>query len=403
MKNCGWVAIIGHSDKRGLSMFSFEMLNRDSETGARAGLITTPHGTIETPAFLPLMTKGAPKLFTVSELEEMGVQILMANTFHLFLRPGMEVIEEIGGLHQFIGWKGPVMTDSGGFQIFSMNHGQPFQEVKARRNVSGEKERTAGVIKRDNDGVDFKSYLDGLIHRLTPEKVIDVQKILGSDIMVVLDECTPFQSDYNETKKAVERTHLWAEKGMNHYRKTVDAKKQALFGVIQGGVFQDLREESSEYMTGLDFDGYCIGGCLGDDKERAFEIVDWVLPYLPDEKPRHLLGAGELDDLFEGIKRGIDLFDCSFPYRLASSGTFLIKSKKAGDRIRITNRAFLKDKRPVDETCGCYTCKNFPRGYLHHLFKAREILGYHLAAIHNLTVIINRVKGFRQKILEGRL
>jgi queuine tRNA-ribosyltransferase len=381
----------------------FRILSRDEKTGARAGILRTPHGDIETPAFLPLLTKGAPKLFTGDELLQIGVQGLMANTFHLFLRPGMDVIEALGGLHRFIGWNGPIMTDSGGFQVFSMDHDQVFEEIKGKRNTSKERKRSAGIVKRDDEGVEVRSYLDGTIHRLTPEKVIELQKILGSDIMVVLDECTSFQSDYEETKKAMERTHLWAEKGFDSYKSLVNAKEQRVFGVVQGGIFQDLREESSRYIAGLDFDGYCIGGCLGDDKQKAFTIVDWVLPFLPENKPRHFLGAGELDDLLEGIKRGIDLFDCSFPYRLASSGTFLLRDKGRDGRIRITNSAFHSDKGPVDEECGCYTCRSFQRAYLHHLFRAKEILGYHLAAVHNLTVIVERVRELRRMILEKRL
>jgi len=381
----------------------FRIISKDEKTGARAGILQTPHGDIETPAFFPLLTKGAPKLFTGDELIDVGVQGLMANTFHLFLRPGMEVIEGFGGLHRFIGWNGPIMTDSGGFQVFSMDHDRVFEEIKGKRSVNRERKRSAGIVKRDDEGVDIRSYLDGTIHRLTPEKVIGLQKILGSDIMVVLDECTSFQSDYEETKKAMERTHLWAEKGLDSYKSSVDAREQKIFGVVQGGVFQDLREESSRCIAGLGFDGYCIGGCLGDDKQKAFTIVDWVLPFLPENRPRHLLGAGELDDLTEGIKRGIDLFDCSFPYRLASSGTFLLRKKGKSDRIRITSSVFHSDKGPVDEECGCYTCRSFQRAYLHHLFCAREILGYHLAAVHNLTVIVERVKELRRMILEKRL
>lgn len=383
-------------------MFSFQVLSKDKKTFARAGIVTTPHGLIETPAFLPLITKGAPKLFTINELKEMGIHGLMANTYHLYLRPGEEVIAEIGGLHKFLGWDGPLMTDSGGFQIFSMNHGQVFQEIKGKRYLKKEQEKRGCIIKKDDDSVVFRSYIDGSLKKLTPEKVIEVQGILGSDIMVVLDECTPYHADYESTKSALKRTHLWALRGLEYYMANIDVKRHALFGVIQGGIFKDLREESCRSMTSLPFDGYCLGGSLGKDKKEMFKIADWVIPHLPENKPRHLLGIGEPDDLLQGIKRGFDLFDCSFPYRLASFGTFLTGDKNKRYRIHITNQMYKKDKRPIEEKCMCYTCKNFQRGYLHHLFKSREILGYHLASTHNLNFIINWIKELRQKILENR-
>ena len=382
-------------------MFSFKILAKDKKTGARAGVLETAHGKILTPAFLPLATKGAPRLFTVDELKELSVQALMANTFHIFLRPGIEVIRELGGLHQFLGWDRPIMTDSGGFQVFSMDHGQVFQEIKGKRYVNNQGDKTGEIIKRDNEGVVFRSYIDGSPVRFTPELVIEIQGILGSDIMVVLDECTPYHLGYEETKSSLRRTHLWASRAMEYYQKNIAATKHALFGVIQGGVFQDLREESCRYMTSLPFDGFCIGGSLGRDEKEMFQVVDWVTPYLPENKPRHLLGIGEVDDFFEGIKRGMDLFDCSFPYRLAHSGTFLLRDESRRHRMHITNRMYRQDKRPVDEGCFCYTCKNFQRGYLHHLFKAKEILGYHLASIHNISFAINWTKRLRQNILEG--
>jgi len=318
-------------------------------------------------------TQATVKTVSPRDLEELGVSLLLANTYHLYLRPGAEVIAKVGGLHSFMGWQGPILTDSGGFQIYSMEH----------------------LREMDDDGVTFRSHVDGSEHRFTPEKAIAVQEQLGADIIIALDVCTPYPSDREHNRVALQRTHRWAERCL----KAQTRSDQTLFGVVQGGTFADLREESARQLASLDFPGYAIGGLsVGEPKEIMHEMLEVTIPLLPEDRPRHLLGVGSPEDLFEGVARGIDVFDCALPTRVARNGTFLTRK----GRINIRNAQYSDDPAPVDEGCPCYTCQHFSRAYLRHLVMAKEILGLHLATLHNLHFMLNVMEEIREAILEGR-
>lgn len=351
--------------------FEFKILKEDKSSWARAGVIRTPHGEIPTPVFAPVGTQATVKALTPRELEELGVTLILANTYHIYLRPGPEVIAELGGLHRFMAWPHPIMTDSGGFQIYSLESLRQFTE----------------------EGVVFRSHLDGSIHLLTPEKAIEIQELLGADFITSLDECPPpMEKEY--VRVATERTHRWAERCIKARRRT----DQALFGIIQGGVFPDLRRESARFVASLDFDGFSIGGLsVGEPKDKTWEMVEVVIPLLPRDKPRHLLGVGAPEDFFNGISRGIDIFDCVLPTRMGRTGTLFTRQGK----LNIRNAVYARDPNPVDPTCQCYTCRNFSRAYLRHLFKAEEILAPVLATIHNVYFMVNLVKRIRQSIVEG--
>jgi len=364
------------------------------------GLIRTPHGEVKTPAFLPLATRGAVKALLPQDLSAIGVQMLMANTYHLYLQPGPGAIAEAGGLHAFIGWEGPIMTDSGGFQVFSMWHGRVSDEIKGRRS-SPREEREATVLKVGEDGVLFRSYIDGSLHPFGPEKAMEIQQALSSDIAVTFDECTPYHATYEYTKRSMERTHRWALQCLKVHEKIRPSGRQALFGIVQGGVHQDLREESARFIASLPFDGICIGGSLGKEKAEMFRVVEWVIPFLPEEKPRHLLGIGEPDDLVEGVARGIDLFDCAFPTRLARHGMLLARGMPRF-RMDVTKAAYARDFTPPDPSCSCSTCRAFSRAYLNHLFRSGELVGIRLATLHNLAWIVGLLQEMRQSIQEGR-
>ncbi len=351
--------------------FEFVIVKEDERTWARAGVIRTPHGEIPTPVFAPVGTQATVKALTPREMEELGVTLILANTYHIYLRPGPELIAELGGLHRFMAWPHPIMTDSGGFQIYSLESFRQFTE----------------------EGVLFRSHLDGSMHLLTPEKAIEIQELLGADFITCLDECPPpLEKEY--VREATERTHRWAERCLRAHRR----RDQALFGIIQGGIFPDLRRESARFIASLDFDGFSIGGLsVGEPKEKTWEMVEVVVPLLPRDKPRHLLGVGAPEDFFEGIARGIDIFDCVLPTRMGRTGTLFTREGK----INIRNAAYARDPNPVDPSCSCYTCRNFSRAYLRHLFKAEEILAPILATIHNVHFMVNLVRGIRQAILEG--
>ncbi|MCS7287103.1 MAG: tRNA guanosine(34) transglycosylase Tgt [Anaerolineae bacterium] len=351
--------------------FEFVVLEEDKQTWARAGLIRTPHGEVPTPVFAPVGTQATVKALTPKELEELGVTLILANTYHLYLRPGPEIVAELGGLHRFMAWPHPIMTDSGGFQIYSLESLRQFTE----------------------EGVIFRSHLDGSMHLLTPEKAIEIQELLGADFITCLDECAPLlEKEY--VREATERTHRWAERCIRVHQR----RDQALFGVIQGGIFPDLRRESAKFIASLGFDGFSIGGLsVGEPKEKMWEMLEVVIPLLPPNKPRHLLGVGAPEDLVEGISRGIDIFDCVLPTRMGRTGTLFTRQGK----INIRNAIYARDPSPIDPTCQCYTCRNFSRAYLRHLFKAEEILAPILATIHNVYFTVNLVKKARQSILEG--
>ena len=389
------------------SGFSFEVLATDGE--ARAGRLTTPHGVIETPSFVAVGTLGAVRGVSVEDLEAMGVQVMIANAYHLHLQAGEDLIHSMGGLHGFMGWHGPLMTDSGGFQIFSLGaakeHGvgkmaSIFTEGSGQGgHLSAKKKQT--LVEIHEHGADFISFLDGSRHRFTPESVVALQKKLGADIMLILDECTSPLHDYAYTKRAMERTHRWAMRAQDtHQRHSQEA--QALFGIVQGGAFQDLRERSAGFMAQQDFDGYAIGGSLGKSKEDMHRVLQWTVPLLPQNRPRHLLGIGKVEDIFEVVIRGIDLFDCIAPTRMAETGTVFSRGSKRYV-MHVLNARYRDDPGPIEERCGCMTCKRYSRAFIRHLFAAGEPAAMRLAAIHNLFFLETMMKEIRQAIKEGRI
>jgi queuine tRNA-ribosyltransferase len=342
----------------------FRLLKQDKKSKARMGEIKTPHGVILTPAFVPVGSQATVKSLTPQDLEEIGVQVFFANTYHLYLRPGVKVVKKIGGLHQFINWDRPLMTDSGGFQVFSLGR--------------------SDLVKIDYDGVSFRSHLDGSRHYFTPEKSIEIQQDLRADMMVAFDECPPYPTTYEYAKMAMQRTHRWASRSLEAKKR----KDQFLFGVIQGSTFEALRKESAEFISSQLFDGLAIGGvAVGESKKEMVQVLDWVMPVLQKQKfkrPIHLLGVGEIDDVFSAVERGVDLMDCVMPTRLGRMGWILIKEKVKGFKNDITKEEFTGDRRPLDPTCQCFVCQNFSRAYLNHLFRAKELLAYRLATYHNL-------------------
>ena len=352
--------------------FQFTLSHTDPHSQARLGRIITPHGEIATPAFAPVGTQATVKALDPRDLRELGAELVLANTYHLYLRPGADLIAELGGLHRFMGWDGPILTDSGGFQVFSLAE---------RRKVRDE-------------GVEFRSHIDGSRHLFTPEMVIHVQEQLGADIIMVLDECAP-PTDRAYNEQALARTHAWAAR----CRAAQTRDDQALFGIVQGGVFADLRRQSARFLVGLDFPGYAIGGLsVGESKEQMYAMLDVTTPLLPADKPRYLMGVGAPEDLLEGVARGVDLFDCVLPTRLARNAALLTRR----GRLNIRNARFERDPAPIEEGCGCYTCRHFSRAYLRHLFKAGEILAARLATIHNVHFLLQLMRDIRAAIAADR-
>lgn len=384
----------------------FTLTARDGE--ARAGEIVTRHGSIETPSFVAVGTQAAIKGVSTEDLRKIANQVIITNAYHLHLQPGEDIIEKMGGLHQFMGWKGPIMTDSGGFQIFSQGAGKEhgigkiapiFPEQQDRgRHFSSKSGKP--LVKVDEDGIDFISYLDGSRHRFTPECVVEIGLKLGADILFVLDECTSPLHDHDYTRRAMERTHRWALRALAAFRRTSDTG-QAIWGIVQGGAYRDLREESAAFIADQGFDGYAVGGSLGKSKEEMHQVLDWTTPLLPRDKPRHLLGIGEIEDIFDVLKRGIDLLDCVAPTRMARTGTLFVR-KSDRFRIHILNARFKDDPLPIDEGCNCHTCRTYSRAYLRHLFLAKELSAERLATIHNLHFIESLMDEIRKSIREGR-
>lgn len=353
---------------------TFELKKTCSTTKARLGKLKTPHGEIETPVFMPVGTQATVKAIKPEELKEMGAQIILSNTYHLYLRPGHQLIKEAGGLHKFMNWDRSILTDSGGFQVFSLGD----------------------LRKITEEGVEFRSHIDGSKHFLSPEKAIEIQNALGSDIMMAFDECPPYPADWEYVKKSLERTTRWAARCKAAHK---DIEKQSIFGIVQGGMYQDLRYQSACQITELDFPGYALGGLsVGEPKEIMYEVLDYSVDYLPKNKPRYLMGVGSPDYLLEGVERGVDMFDCVFPTRIARNGTVMTSK----GRIVIKNAAYEKDFSPLDEECDCYTCKNYTKAYLRHLFKTNEILSSMLLTQHNLHFLINLMKNVRKAIEEDR-
>lgn len=381
----------------------FKIEKKLDGTLGRAGVIETPHGVIHTPAFVSVGTKATVKALTPEELKSAGAEVVLANTYHLYLEPGAERVKSFGGLHKFMNWSGPMMTDSGGFQVFSLGaaYGKELSKVVKitnpeqmlqERSLEGEEPRLAKI---GADGVSFRSHHDGSLHYITPEKSIEIQHNLGADIIFAFDECTSPAETLRYQEEALERTHRWAKKSLEYHKSKPNAETQALFGIVQGGRDEGLRKKSAKYISSLDFDGFGIGGSFA--KEDMETAVKWVNEILPEEKPRHLLGIGEPEDLLMGIENGVDLFDCVAPTRNGRGGTLYTH----GGKVNIRNAEFRDDTKPLDPECDCYTCKNYSRAYLCHLFRAHEMLGGTLGSIHNLHFIINLVKRARQATLDG--
>lgn len=353
--------------------FEFELIKECKETKARVGKLHTPHGIIETPIFMPVGTQATVKTMSPEELETIGAQIILSNTYHLYLRPGHDLVKEAGGLHKFMNWPHPILTDSGGFQVFSLGDLRTIKE----------------------DGVEFRSHIDGSKHFFSPEKVMEIENALGADIIMAFDECAPYPTSYEYALKALKRTTSWAKRCKEAHKRD----DQALFGIIQGSTYQELRERSAKEITALDFPGYAIGGLsVGEPNEIMYNVLEYTTPLLPRSKPRYLMGVGAPDNIVEGIMRGVDMFDCVLPTRIARNGTVMTTKGK----LVIRNASYAKDFRPLDQECNCYACRNYSRAYIRHLIKTNEILGFRLTTIHNLHFLLNLTREIRKAILEDR-
>lgn len=380
-----------------VSNFNFKIEKKIPGALGRAGIIHTPHGDIPTPAFVTVGTKATVKALSPEQVKDLGADVVLANTYHLYLQPGDELVKKAGGLHKFMNWSGPMMTDSGGFQVFSL--GAAYEEgglskflTSGNENI-GRKSNSEKLAKIDDEGVSFRSHIDGSLHRLTPERSMEIQYNLGADIIFAFDECTSPTAGYDYQKTAMDRTHAWAKRSLDQHNKLDTDNHQAIYGVVQGGRFQDLREESAKQISKLDFDGFGIGGSF--EKKDMDSAVAWVTKILPEDKPRHLLGIGEVEDIFTGVENGADTFDCVTPTRLGRNGAILTSV----GRLNINNSEYQTDFSPLEKDCGCYTCQNYTRAYLAHLFRAKEMLAGTLASIHNLYFLVNLVKKIRTAIL----
>lgn len=403
-------------------MFKFQILASDDKS--RLGKLSTPHGAIDTPSFVPVGTQATVKAVTPSDLRSIGIQAVLANTYHLYLHPGAEIIEKLGGLHQMMNWTGPMMTDSGGYQVFSLGwaleHGVGkvvnFLADDSREEVGlGSRKLAApgkSVVKRkklcvvDDDKAVFLSHLDGSLHVWTPEKSISIQKLLGADLIFAMDECTSPMHDWEYTEKSLLRSHMWEERSLAAFQK--NGENQAIYGIVQGGPFKDLRRKSAEFVSRNDFFGVGIGGAMVT-KSKMLEVLEWIMPIIPEKRPVHLLGIGGIDDILNTVGYGIDTYDCAFPTRLARRGGILVLPEDGGGyancwTMHITNLVFRDDLRPISLNCECESCSaGFSRGYLNHLFWAKELLAYRLATIHNLWVMNRLMSEIREGIAEKRL
>lgn len=353
----------------------FKIICNSANNRARVGELKTPHGTFETPIFMPVGTLGSVKAVDSADLNGAGVKIILSNTYHLYLRPGHKIINQLGGLHQFMGWSGPILTDSGGFQVYSL----------------------ARLRTITQDGVTFQSHIDGSRHFIGPEEAIDIQKALGADIIMAFDECVSYPADYEYVMESVKLTSLWARRCRDRFD---DDGNQALFAIVQGGMYPDLREKSASELVTMDFDGYALGGLsVGESSQTMIDIIKSTVGFLPSHKPIYLMGVGTPEDLVETVSQGVDMFDCVMPTRNARNGTLFTSKGK----LTIKNARFVDDHRPIDESCSCYTCSNFSRAYLRHLFMSREILAYRLNTIHNIHYYTNLMAQLRLAIKETRL
>jgi len=382
-------------------MFAFKILKQHKK--ARLGIIKTSHGSFPTPAFIPVATLATIRSLDQKDIKDLNANVILANTYHLHLRPGEKLIKKLGGLHKFMNWQGPIVTDSGGFQAFSLGLGMEHKIGKIAYFPEGTKHHKKGekwaVV--DDSGVTFRNPYHGEKIKLTPKKSMQIQSDLGVDIIFAFDECTSPLSDKKYTKEALERTHNWALECIKHYN-----KKQALFGILQGGMFKDLRIKSAKFIGKQKFAGFGIGGSLGKSKEDMHNILEWTIPLLPKNKPRHLLGIGAVEDIFESVERGIDTFDCVGPTRWARRGHLYITPKAGGNkinkfRIHINRKEYKEDSKPIDKTCNCYVCKNYTRAYLRHLFVSNELTYFRLSSLHNLNFILRLMEKIRDSIKDN--
>ncbi|WP_411953538.1 tRNA guanosine(34) transglycosylase Tgt [Alkalibacillus sp. S2W] len=354
---------------------TYELFKTCKQTGARLGRVHTPHGSFDTPTFMPVGTLATVKTMAPEELKSIGANIILSNTYHLWLRPGEDIVEEAGGLHQFMNWDGSILTDSGGFQVFSLSDMRQIEE----------------------EGVHFRNHISGAKLFLSPEKAMHIQNSLGSDIMMAFDECPPYPASYDYMKSSVERTSRWAERCLEAHQKP---SEQGLFGIIQGGEYEELRKQSAKDLTSLDFPGYAIGGLsVGEPKDVMNRMLDYTTPLLPNNKPRYLMGVGSPDSLVDGAMRGVDMFDCVLPTRIARNGTCMTSN----GRLTVRNAKYARDFTPIDENCDCYTCRNYTRAYIRHLIKANETLGIRLTTYHNLYFLVKLMDEVRNAIREDRL
>lgn len=379
--------------------FAFNITHRVSGSKARCGTLVTPNGTIETPNFIFCATKAAMKGVTMQQVMDSGVDIILSNTYHLLLNPGPDMVAKHGGLHKMMGWKGPMLTDSGGFQIFSLGHGGVAQEIKGRNRNQNPKT----LVKITEEGAKFRSYLDGRYHVLTPEISIDVQRKLGADMILVLDECTPYHSDRKYTARSMQLSHRWALRSLEEFKRGHDGR-QSLYGIVQGGIYGDLREESGSFVRDNPFFGQAIGGTLGGDKDQMREIVEITTKFIHPERPTHLLGIGGIVDIWHGVTCGIDTFDCVHPTRLARHGGALVKPAlhEGKEHINLKNSRYKDDYTPIDPETPSY-CNNFTKAYIHYLFKANEFLAGTLLTIHNMAFMSRMARSIRQSIKNNTL
>jgi queuine tRNA-ribosyltransferase len=358
-----------------MSAIRYELIKTCKQTGARLGRIHTPHGIIDTPTFMPVGTQATVKTMSPEELKQMDAHIILSNTYHLFLRPGHELVREAGGLHKFMNWDRPILTDSGGFQVFSLSD----------------------MRKITEEGVTFRSHLNGDKLEISPEKATQIQNALGADIIMAFDECPPYPAEYKYVKDSIERTTRWAERCLQAHERPAD---QALFGIVQGGKYEDLRKQSARDLVSMNFPGYAIGGLsVGEPKDVMMEVLDFTVPELPADKPRYLMGVGSPDALLDGAIRGIDMFDCVLPTRIARNGTVMTSK----GRLVVRNAVHARDFGPLDDNCSCYTCQNYSKAYIRHLLKADETFGIRLTTYHNLHFLLEMMRGVREAIKEDRL
>lgn len=394
--------------------FSFRVTGADGQTDARIGVLQTAHGAVQTPAFVGVATRATIKAVEPDALKNLGLQIVISNTYHLHLQPGEDTVAALGGLHGFSGWRGPTMTDSGGFQVFSLGASKQHGVGKVASIFPGDAPAKRSkprperpLVRLTEQGADFRSVIDGSPHAFTPESVVTIQRKLGADIILPLDECTSPLHDRAYTQRSMERTHRWARRGlaafqMLHDDATFPNPHQVLYGIVQGGAYEELRHESASVIGDMGFGGFAIGGSLGRSKRDMWNVLEWTMPHLPTARPRHLLGIGEIEDLFTCSARGVDTFDCAAPTRLARNGSVFLKGAPR-HRINLRNARFARDDAPIDPTCDCFTCQTHSRGYLRHLCRAGEFSFYRLATIHNLRFLVRLMADLRAAIAQGRL